>query len=277
MVVGMKKYISSIILLFTISACSVNIPTDSLSFEDKVATQSSIVMTATALHNLVEKEDNLVQSTDTPGTKEDPTVTPTTPTDNPKSDLGQPAWRDDLSSGKNWNLDTEDQVFGNTRFFHENGYLGATSSATTSGYIWWLNFLEFKDAYLEATFEVGSCAGDDQYGLVFRAPDYTSGFGYYFTVTCDGRYSIRRWNASGSTLLFDLTESSEFNSGSNQTNTLGIWVKGNSINIFVNERLIKEIQDNSLQSKGHFGLFINARQTPGFTIKMHEIAYWLLK
>jgi len=40
--------------------------------------------------------------------------------------------------------------------------------------------------------------------------------------------------------------------------------------------LLEEINDATLINTGHFGLFINARQTPGFTVSMDEISYWTL-
>ena len=272
----MKRLLPFILLLTLLLSCTISFPGSDLTFDDKVATQSSIVLTATALHESLENKQDYPQATDTPSDELDQQPSATPPADNPKKDLGQPSWRDDLSTGKNWNLDSGDQEFGSTRFYHENGYLGASSGTTTSGYIWWLNYLEFKDAYLEAEFETVNCSGDDQYGLVFRAPDYTSGFSYYFTVTCDGRYSVRRWNGAGSIFLLDLPKSSVINAGPNQINKLGVWVNDAVIRLYVNDQFLEEINDTGLQDKGHFGLFINAKQTPGFTIKMDEIAYWLL-
>ena len=58
--------------------------------------------------------------------------------------------------------------------------------------------------------------------------------------------------------------------------TLGVWVKGNTIRLYINGKFLQEINDNALLNDGYFGLFINARQTPGLTIKMDDIAYWLL-
>ena len=75
-----------------------------------------------------------------------------------------------------------------------NGKMTVVNQSTTSGFIWWLTYLSFKDAYLEATFEVEDCSANDQYGLVVRAPDYEDGRGYYYTLTCGGQYDLRRWD-----------------------------------------------------------------------------------
>ena len=77
-------------------------------------------------------------------------------------------------------------------------------------------------------------------------------------------------------MLLGMPFSEKIHKGPNQTNTLGIWIKGPIIRLYVNNNLLEEINDSTLLNGGHFGLFINARQTPGFTIYMDEISYWIL-
>ena len=77
-------------------------------------------------------------------------------------------------------------------------------------------------------------------------------------------------------MLLGMLFSQKIHKGPNQTNTLGIWIKGPIIRLYVNNNLLEEINDSTLLNSGHFGLFINARQTPGFTINMDEISYWIL-
>lgn len=272
----MKRILTFFVLATILLSCTISFPGNDLTFDEKVATQSSVVMTATALSELLKEDQTETQPVNTPkeNTPEAPTATP--PGDDPEKDLGQSSWRDDLSSWQNWFKVKGDQVYGDTRIFHQDGYLGMTSDTTSEGITYWLNYLEIQNAYLEAEFDIGSCSGNDQYGLVIRAPDYESGFGYYFSVTCDGKYDLRRWNSSGSKYLLDFPEAEAIHSGKNQTNVLGIWADGSTIRLYVNNQFLKEINDSSLTGIGHFGLFINAKQTPGFTIKMDECAYWLL-
>jgi len=277
----MKKIIIlSCCFLLTI-ACTISLPISS--FDADVATRVAVVFTATALQQTIANQQN---ATITPSSVEvvaatptltlTPTQTQTPPADDPKSTLGDPDWKDDLSTGKNWNLESGEVTFGNTTFSHSSGKLSATSATTNEGYIWYLTYLEFENAYLEAKFDVKNCSGDDQYGLVFRAADYFDGLAYYYTVTCNGQYDLRRWNSSGSSLMLGMPSNNAINSGSNQTNTLGVWVKDSVIRLYVNNQYLTEITDSSLLTNGHFGLFINAKKTAGFTIQMDEIAYWLL-
>lgn len=270
----MKKIFILPLLLLFVLACSISSPSNS--FDERTATQVAVALTATALDQEIDQEPT--QKTVDEGEIE-PTKSATntpTPLDDPKKDLGTPTWTDDLSTGKYWSLDSEDIIIDTITLSVNNGNLTAVAAVTGKGTNWWLTYLTFQDAYLEATFDVGKCANDDQYGLVFRAPDYESGFAYYFHVTCDGHYDIRRWSSSGSTMLLGMPSSEKINTGSDQTNTLGVWVNGSIIRLYVNDFLIEELNDSSLSNTGHFGLFINARQTSGFTVNMDEISYWTL-
>jgi hypothetical protein len=270
----MKKIVLLSLVLITILACSISSPSDS--FDDKTATQVAVALTATALNQEIKQQGPEVISTDAEGEPSATTTNTPVPPDDPKQELGQPTWSDDLSTGQYWSLDTGDITIDTTTFSVGSGKLSVNAAVIGNGNIWWLTYFTFQDAYLEATFDVSECATDDQYGLVVRAPDYESGFAYYFHITCDGHYDLRRWSKDGSSMLLGMPFSEKIHKGPNQTNTLGVWAKGPIIRLYVNNNLLEEINDSTLINNGHFGLFINARQTPGFTIKMDEISYWTL-
>jgi hypothetical protein len=231
----MKKIFLLSLVLITVLACSISFPNDS--FDDKTATRVAIVLTATALDQEIKQQVTESIPTEKQGEPSTTATNTPVPPDDPKQELGQPTWKDDLSTGQYWSLDAGDIEIDTTTFSLSNGKLSANAAVIGKGNNWWLTYLTFQDAYLEATFDVAECATDDQYGLVIRAPDYESGFAYYFHITCDGHYDLRRWSSNGS---------------------------------------LEEVNDSALINNGHFGLFINARQTPGFTINMDEISYWTL-
>lgn len=270
----MKKIFLLSFILINALACTISSPTDS--FDDKTATRVALSLTATALDQEIKQQGSDVSSTDMQG---EPLATATNtpvPPDDPKKELGQPTWKDDLSTGQYWSLDAGDITIDTITFSVGSGKLSANASVIGKGNNWWLTYLTFQDAYLEATFDVAECTTDDQYGLVLRAPDYESGFAYYFHITCDGHYDLRRWSNDGSSMLLGMPFSEKINKGPNQTNTLGIWAKGPIIRLYVNNNLLEEINDSTLINDGHFGLFINARQTPGFTVSIDEMSYWIL-
>jgi type II secretory pathway pseudopilin PulG len=267
----MKKILPLIVLVLVTVACTIGFPSSS-SFDQDVAAGVGVAFTQTAMQATTDAQ----QVTTAPESAPEPTATQTPPADDPKSVLGNPDWQDSLTNGSNWSLDQGPVEIDNTTFSQGNGKLTAVSQSTTGGIRWWLIYKTYKDAYLEATFEVENCSGNDQYGLVVRAPDYESGLGYYYTVTCDGQYDLLRSDNSGTDFLLGFPSSDAINKGSNQTNTLGIWTKGSIVRLYINNHFLTEIENNTLTAEGHFGLFINAKQTAGFTIHMDDISYWLL-
>jgi len=269
----MKKYALISLILLVILACTITFPDDN--FDSKTSTQVAKALTATALN--VEINQAVTQTVAAQEIKPpDATATETPSPDDPKKELGQPIWSDNLSTGQYWSLDSGDVVIDTTTFSLDNGKLSVSAGAIGKGNNWWLTYLSFQDAYLEAKFDVGDCSGDDQYGLVFRAPEYDTGVGYYFHVTCNGHYDVRRWTESGSTMLLGMPSSENIKSGPDQSNILGVWIKGSTIKLYINDHLLEEINDSSINNDGHFGIFINARQTPGLTISLDEISYWTL-
>ena len=112
--------------------------------------------------------------------------------------------------------------------------------------------------------------------MVFRAPTYGDGYGYYFGVTCSGSYYLLKWTTSGSDLVIDTTPDARILSGAGQTNRLGVMAIDNSIKLYVNGALVKEISDSSIKDKGYIGAFVSAVDDPGFTVQMEQISSWTL-
>lgn len=265
-----------ILLIFTLS-CTLTTP-ETLSFDDKVATQAAVALTATALDQYFRNPT----STQEPVSPADilPTETlaptPTLNSDDPVKSLGQPNWKDDLANAGNWFLSSSFTT-DNTEFSPSAGGIVATSVKTSDGLRWYLFYEKKpKNIYLEAKFDNSACSGKDQYGIVFRAPNMEDGYAYFYGLTCDGGYNLKKWDSSGLSVLLENAVGDSINTGSNKTNVLGVWAKEDRLRLYANGQFLQEITNSSLINDGHFGLFINAKETPGFTIKMDEISYWLI-
>ena len=205
----------------------------------------------------------------TPTASQTPLATRTLPADDPRSTLGNPTWSDDFVSGANWPLG-EDSF---TRAQVEEGELVLTGLTTTDG--WRLTWPVVKDFYLEITVETGSCSGADHYGLIARVPDlHAANRGYLFGVTCDGRYSLRAWDGEAMTNLVRATASASIQAGSAQTNRVGLLASGDQLILYLNGVRLTELEDSRFTEEGSFGMFIGARQTANFSIRVGEIAYW---
>jgi len=273
----MKKRLIGLLLVFMLASCNIPRPTDKIIFDKVVETEVAMARTATVIQEYIEATTGSAKPAPSQSvTATPPQVTPSvTPTAiNFTEKLGMPTWKDELNSGGGWSLAKPNTDMPNVLIQVVNGALSMSRSVPYGGKNWWLNYQQIQDFYLQAKFKTQLCSSDDQYGLVFRAPNYNSGLGYYFTITCDGHFNLMRWDGNGVANLFTWEKADAIQAGSNQTNVFGIWVKQNLIRLYANGVLLKEITDSSLANKGHFGLFIDSRQTPGFTIELDEIAYW---
>ena len=204
------------------------------------------------------------QPTSTPA----PTLTP--PADDPRNTLGSPTWRERFRDGNNW-------LLGKDAYTHagvKDGQMILTGLSTTDG--WRLTWPRVKDYYLEMTVDTGECRGADQYGLFVRLPVERSDphTGYLYAFTCNGRYSLRRWDGKTMTWLARPTAASAIQSGSNQTNRIGILLTGERMVLYANGSKLEEVTDSVFTGEGRFGMFIGAKETSNFTIYVSEVAYW---
>jgi len=280
----MRKLIP-VLLLTSILLTSCNFPlTQSTPDPALVATGVAATLTA-ASPNITQTPQN--QSTTSLPTvalntlepSATPTITPTatTPPGDPRLTLGTPGFTDTFTSGTAFGLAAEPYEDDAVIIEVKNGAMQFTSFKVNGGKRWRLTSRNPQNLYLEGTFKTVSCSGNDQYGLVFRAPTYSDGIGYYFGATCDGKYYLQRMDANDTVTIVSLTTESNILSGSGQVNRLGVWAENESIKLYVNGNLIKEISDNNLVNKGYIGAFTAAYDNPGLTIQLEEISLWPLQ
>jgi hypothetical protein len=206
-----------------------------------------------------------------------PSLTPTitsspTPAGNPEASLGKPDWKNTFTDGNEGFYDDDDEY---TIITANNGKLFLESTMKIRGWHGWsMHHHKIDNYYLEAVINLQNCGGQDEYGIIFRGPDYSNG--YFYGLTCNGKYSLRTHNAGKYQAIVDWSQSPVINSGANQTNKLGLLVNGNQISLYVNDQLLQQASADQYNGKGTFGVFIAAYETPGFTYALDEIAYWLI-
>lgn len=209
----------------------------------------------------------------TPTSASTASATPTISPDDPVLSLGESTYSDTFTSGSAFGLKTpyEDNAI---HIEATDGSLVFRSLAVHQGWRWRLTSRMARNLYVEGTFTTVSCAGLDHYGLMFRAPTYDDGVGYYVALSCDGQTYMQYWDGSKSHTLLDWTAAPSALTGKNQTNRLGVMVKEHNFAIYVNGILVKTVGDDELNEKGHFGVFVSALDTPNFTFKLDEIKEW---
>jgi hypothetical protein len=211
--------------------------------------------------------------TKTPSDTLEPSLTP--PNSDPRTTLGNPTSADPMDNPDKWTWPVGKDNFTNNGF--EDGHMWLTGLTTKPG--WIISTIHIDDAYIEETVKTGGCSGTDNYGIIFRVPVLrTADRGYLFAISCDGKYSIWAWDGrvgpNGTrTVLIDWKASKHINTGSNQTNRVGVWAQDNSLVLYVNGAKLGETKVTTY-SQGYLGVFVNPDVTKNFTVNVLEMKYW---
>ena len=276
----------SIFLLIYVTGC--NLPTNNQETPDLVASQVSMLLTHTptidggnqatpgqiptiTLASTLERP----QSTDTATPTIEPSITATELVEGIPT--GIPNWTDTFENGTRFGINPGGYDDGQTVIIVSNNSMSMTS-VTASGWRGWrLTSQKPGNYYLQANFQTQECNGSDQYGLVIQAPDYDSGQGFYFGLTCDGRYAFQKWEDGGLTNIQGWNNDTNIKSGSDQSNILGVLKSGTKYTLYVNNIELVTIEDDKFSNPGYFGPFIAGVNTSNFTIQLDEISYWLIQ
>jgi hypothetical protein len=205
--------------------------------------------------------------TPTPTVTEAPTVT-TIPSD-PRLSLGDPTLRDTFKDTANWPIFEDEHV----KMALKDGNLQMTALNADKWDSWMLSWPLLKNFYLEVTAQPGTCKGLDRYGLLARSPDEEHAYVYAFT--CDGQYSLRKWNGKRYIDLVDWTADENILAGAGKINRLGLMAEDNHLTLYANGHQINEVVDSSYKT-GAFGLFVGSSNTTNFKVEMIEVDYWEL-
>ena len=272
-----------IIILLVVTGCNLPNRQQLPPTPDVVATQVAtlltlpstampVVDTPVAVVSATLAPSATAQSTATP----QPTATATPSPEDPRVQLGKPDFTDPLDSGRSFGLESKAYDDDYTYIRVENGALVLTSRYATGFRGWRTGGAKLGDAYLEARVNVGECSGSDNYGLVFRSPDFMKG--YWFQLTCGGNWDLGYWNGDEySNLASGTNASGALLTGSNQTNRLGVWANSSQIKLYINGKMISQVDDSTQTEPGSYGAIIASFNTPNFTISIDEFSYWNLE
>lgn len=281
-----KRIVLILTLIITGSLVGCNLPDSTQSNPDIIATQVSNLLTTTPEISKPTNEDptlniptitvELTEVENQPSETAtfEPTITRTVQP--PGIPTGSPSWSDSFDNGARFGINPEGYDDGQTRIIISDGSMILTSISASGWRGWRVTSQKPGNYYLKADFQTEDCVGSDQYGLVIQSPDFESGFGYYFGLTCDGRYAFQKWEDGGLSNLQGWTNDTNINPGTNQNNSIGILKSGNQYNLFVNNVALVTVDDEKFSSPGYFGPFIAGVNTANFSIKLNEIAYWNL-
>ena len=287
----MKKItiISLIVVALVLSGCNfpgsegaqIDDPDDALATEiAKILTGTPVEAETSPTPDGDEVEPTEPAATNTPEPEEDPaTPTPTaSPTIAPTSTLtntdpvltlGAANWVDNMDNANNWY--TPSDIYTTVAF--SQGYMKLTAISSATG--WRPSWPILEDFYLEVTLLSPECVSNANFGLMFRIPeDSNNNKGYLFGITCDGRYSLRRWDGTNMYHPVNLTAHNAINKGENVVNKLGVMARGSNLALYINGQKVNEINDGNYLT-GKFGVFVGGSNVDNFTVWFVQIRYWI--
>ena len=194
--------------------------------------------------------------------------TSTLPASDPTLKFGQPTFVEPFANGHNW--PTGDNSF--TAIEIKDGTLKLTALTAIDG--WRLTWPIASNYYVEMSAKSDNCTGSDHFGLILRVPNIiTADQGYFYGITCDGNYFLRKWDGKISTELIKLTADKNILTGPNQVNRLGILLSGSRLVPYINGVKLTEVNDNTY-TKGAFGIFVGSKTTTKLNVIVNKISYW---
>jgi hypothetical protein len=215
-------------------------------------------------------------ATDTPSPEATATV-PIVPTDDARYglNLAAPDYLDNFSSSLTWVGPNFEGAVNQIR----DGELIAVDYIADK-FLWWSTTkpdIAAGNIYVEVTAEMGECAGKDAAGIALRVgPPNQLDSGYTYELACDGHFRIRKLFSGSVTTLLDWQESEAISRGSNAQNVLGFQARGNRMTVFVNGTQLLQVEDTAF-IRGNYGLYADAAQTAGFTVRFTAFKLWYLQ
>jgi hypothetical protein len=288
-----KTVLFSACLLFTLACLGTVTPGSENAVKTKVALQltSLAAMTQAGGTPLGPAENGggspgelpTVTPTGSPPPSDTPTVTPTItqtpsftpPADDPRLTLGSPSYRTDFPDGTNWYLFDDSNV----RFEVAGHKLVMTAKNANAYDSWTLTAWKLTNYYLEMTATTDTCSGRDRYGLVVGVPYPVNNPSYLLKFACDGYYSFGYFDTTEADVKFhylkDWTKSPYILAGAGQTNRMGFKAEGTHLSLYANGHFLTDLNEPAF-GEGRFGLFVGAVNTANFTVRVSEVAYWVL-
>jgi len=112
----------------------------------------------------------------------------------------------------------------------------------------------YSDTVIEAKVAFTSAYNDAIIGLMCRANPLLTGYGYYFLISGDGAFSIRRGEDTGVVALVPWQNGANLNPNG-QRNTLRVVCVNDSLALYVNGEYMGSAQDSTYR-EGHTGIVV---------------------
>lgn len=162
--------------------------------------------------------------------------------------LGEVLLEEDFSDPQSWERYVDPAL--NVDFRIENGVYRA--QASDGGFIWALNAQMHSDVSIQVDTQQISDYANNAYGVMCRAAPANNGDGYYFMISGDGMYTLRRGSLDQVRALIEWTYSDAIQQGSSINRIRAVCV-GDYLALYVNGQFVAETRDSYFR-QGYAGL-----------------------
>ncbi len=197
-----------------------------------------------------------------------PALPTETPTPDPNLGVGDLVYSDqfDGKSGWYWSFSDDAVTFGAS-----GGKLNVTMKLANSypRQAGGKPELKVGDQQLRVTAHAAACAGQDEYGVMFRVnADITDG--YAFKIRCDGQARFERMQKYQPTAIVNWTASPAIVAGAPADNTLMVWMSKGQFHFYVNDKYLFSAADTTF-ADGTFGFIVNSRTSGDESVSFTDL------
>lgn len=144
--------------------------------------------------------------------------------------------------------------------------------ASDTGFIWGLNSQTHRDVVIEVESTQLSEFRNNAYGVMCRAATSNNGDGYYFLISGDGMYSIRRGAVDRIAPLIEWQHTSAVRQGQ-AINRIRAACIGDYLALYVNDQFVAETRD-SRYSEGFAGLSAAVAEGGIVDVAFDDLTIW---
>ena len=146
------------------------------------------------------------------------------------------------------------------------------AQASDGGFMWALNSQAHTNVVMQVDTEQLSDYANNAYGIMCRAAPTNNGDGYYFLISGDGNYTLRRGSTDQVGALIPWTYSDAIHQG--QTiNRMRVVCIDDYLALYVNGSFVAETRDTSF-SRGYAGITVAVPEGGEVDVTFDQLTIW---
>lgn len=146
------------------------------------------------------------------------------------------------------------------------------AEAWDEGFVWVLNSQSHSDVVIQVDTQQTSTFDNNAYGVMCRAAPTNNGDGYYFLISGDGQYTIRRGATDAIDAIVGWTPSAAIQQGAAINRVRAVCI-GDYLALYVNNQFVGETRDDRYQ-RGFAGLAAGVVADGDISVDFDALRIW---